>query len=809
MIQKHRKTGKVGELPTISENITSTLKNKGTLEKFNERSSRNGDFERLGLTSGSFRVLNTAKMNSPFSLCKTYPGITVQLSSITDTTVQGAAKAFKRNRYPAIVWRHAKNGCVLARSEAISDRVIHRLLRRRRFDEIDEVGLANPTKDLENWIKAVVNVSEKSRRTNSEHQVSMLQRSSIYASVSSVSSSATLASSGIIGGLRDSIRIPTLQRSRAGSTLPSPKKASNQSSKMVIFVDKDTRKLKPEVEHQVEFLSIDTPSTDSIRDAFKDLCKNAPSSKNSFSFSENSRWYSYVLTALSCASAAADLMNHDSGWDFTSVLTGLGRILFESNFDIQFSHNKIDPGKALVELLLDPYYRTIDGFRTLVQREFISFGHRFSTNGIQRDYPSPSPFFILFLDCVSQLINQNLCSLEFTGAFLHLTGYHTFSGRFSTFLLDSEHDRIESLIMFDSSARSCFWSHVEEAIQNPKCPLINKFYLPNETEVLSMTAEMEFIKLFPYLSGCSTTSPHDMDNLLDELSLDVAEDKELRQNFVYSGVDNARNFFGADKKRMNSFDPQNVPAHVLSELEEKNKARVDQRVKTGTHFINRCRRLKVVDETDEGSPRPEQRRNNVYEGYLWKQGRQFRGWKCYYFAIVDNQSIEQYDQKGGSMTKEIPLNQITSADLVPIVDPRSLPRDTRPDFHFQLKMNSRKYSFVAQNAASALRWKYPKIIISVIFKKREFFIIISFKSGSEKSSSGKLRENSMTQQAKGPTWTRILTIVLYLIFASLPALSFAIFYSSLWTGTMNFERENEMSNSQLAMPMGGRLHSSL
>jgi len=38
-----------------------------------------------------------------------------------------------------------------------------------------------------------------------------------------------------------------------------------------------------------------------------------------------------------------------------------------------------------------------------------------------------------------------------------------------------------------------------------------------------MTAEMEFIKLFPFLSGCSTTSPHDMDNLLDELSLDVAE----------------------------------------------------------------------------------------------------------------------------------------------------------------------------------------------------------------------------------------------------------------------------------------------
>lgn len=41
-------------------------------------------------------------------------------------------------------------------------------------------------------------------------------------------------------------------------------------------------------------------------------------------------------------------------------------------------------------------------------------------------------------------------------------------------------------------------------------------------------------------------------------------------------------------------------------------------------------------------------------------------------------------------------------------------------------------------------------------------------------------ESDMAQQATGPTWTRILTIVLYLFFASLPALSFAVFYSCLW-----------------------------
>ena len=110
---------------------------------------------------------------------------------------------------------------------------------------------------------------------------------------------------------------------------------------------------------------------------------------------------------------------------------------------------------------------------------------------------------------------------------------------------------------------------------------------------------------------------------------------------MYSGVDNTRHYLAADKKRMDKFvsDDEYFPTHVISELKEKDNARVDQRVKTGTHFINRCRRLKVADETDDGSPRPEARRNNVYEGYLWKQGRQFRGWKCYYFAIVDNQSV--------------------------------------------------------------------------------------------------------------------------------------------------------------------------
>lgn len=72
---------------------------------------------------------------------------------------------------------------------------------------------------------------------------------------------------------------------------------------------------------------------------------------------------------------------------------------------------------SLAEIMLDPYYRTIDGFKILIEREWIGHGHKFADrcgHGIGvTDVNDRCPVFLQWLDCVYQLYRQDEVAFQF------------------------------------------------------------------------------------------------------------------------------------------------------------------------------------------------------------------------------------------------------------------------------------------------------------------------------------------------------------------------------------------------------------
>ena len=63
---------------------------------------------------------------------------------------------------------------------------------------------------------------------------------------------------------------------------------------------------------------------------------------------------------------------------------------------------------ALCQLILDPYYRTFEGFMVLIEKEFSQTGHllRKRLGVFSKDFQNRSPIFVQFLDVVHNLMVQ-------------------------------------------------------------------------------------------------------------------------------------------------------------------------------------------------------------------------------------------------------------------------------------------------------------------------------------------------------------------------------------------------------------------
>lgn len=98
---------------------------------------------------------------------------------------------------------------------------------------------------------------------------------------------------------------------------------------------------------------------------------------------------------------------------------------------------------SLVQVISDPHARTISGFQSLVQKEWVAAGHPFlqRLNLFQKNDRDESPVFLLFLDCTRHLLHQFPGSFEFTEAYLLALHDSCYVPFFSTFSFNCQWER--------------------------------------------------------------------------------------------------------------------------------------------------------------------------------------------------------------------------------------------------------------------------------------------------------------------------------------------------------------------------------
>uniref|UniRef100_A0A3B3ZF33 Phosphatidylinositol-3,5-bisphosphate 3-phosphatase MTMR2 n=1 Tax=Periophthalmus magnuspinnatus TaxID=409849 RepID=A0A3B3ZF33_9GOBI len=189
---------------------------------------------------------------------------------------------------------------------------------------------------------------------------------------------------------------------------------------------------------------------------------------------ESTHWLEHIKLIMAGALRIADkvesgktsvVVHCSDGWDRTGQLT------------------------SLAMLMLDGYYRTIRGFEVLLEKEWLSFGHRFQTRVGHGDKnhtdADRSPVFIQFIDCVWQLTRQFPAAFEYNEYFLVTILDHLYSCLFGTFLCNSEQQRMKERTV-------SLWSYVNSQLDD----FTNPLYVNYSNHVLFPVVSLRHLELW-------------------------------------------------------------------------------------------------------------------------------------------------------------------------------------------------------------------------------------------------------------------------------------------------------------------------
>lgn len=492
--------------------LSTTMKSADkTLSQVVERACCR-DYQRLGL--GTLSNSLTRSKNEPFristvnrmyAVCKSYPGLLIVPQTIQDNTIQKISRCYRQNRFPVVCWRNSRTKAVLLRSASLHGKGVAGIFKGQNAPTSVQSQTDSTSLEQEKFFQAIVNAMP--------HHSDISGRNTLGGFTAHMTSTGKWGS--IRGGGRMSMFSPNpdigSRLACKDATLPQhnggPSEAHflrQQRAALYIIGDKSLLKgAKQDPLLQWELIPIEVFDVRQVKASFRKLMKVCvPSSVLSdpvanaayYKTLEESEWLSQLHKILQISVLVVELLDNGS-----SVLVGL-----EDGWDISTQV------VSLVQLLSDNHYRTMEGFRLLIEKEWLSFGHRFSHRSAQTLANQSSgftPVFLQFLDCVHQIHHQFPMEFEFSQYYLKFLAYHYISNRFRTFLLDSDYERIELGIMYEEKGErksqhifKTVWDYIDRL--HKRTPIFyNYVYSPDDGEVLRPYSSVSNLKIWDYYTS--------------------------------------------------------------------------------------------------------------------------------------------------------------------------------------------------------------------------------------------------------------------------------------------------------------------
>ncbi|XP_063366125.1 myotubularin-related protein 13 [Cydia amplana] len=424
-----------------------------TLERVRERAYAR-DWARLGLAAPPFRLTHT---NAVYTLCRSYPAVFPVPECVGDESLRRVARCYRQTRLPCLTWRHPRTHALLARSAAPHHKGVMGMLKGSHQTQGAAQSGTETTSSLEQerYLATLVACTPASRGELEDSSLSLdsllLTEEPTHTPLLNKPGTmgAATRGSGGAGGARHFGRWGSL-KGRQPSSLElyqrqrlSTADVDSVSGEGAGYVRRASLYIVTEKGLSVataggcEPVPAEYPDGRAARHAFKKLLRAAapsaqaaPNDPGFHRLVEESGWLWQLRQLFQLAGCVVDLLDLQG----SSVLLSL-----EDGWDV------VAQVSSLAQICLDPYYRTIEGFRTLVEKEWLALGHKFQQR--LNIGPTPqqgyTPTFLMFLDAVHQLQKQFPLAFEFNDYYTRLVAYHSTSCRFRTFLLDNEASRAE------------------------------------------------------------------------------------------------------------------------------------------------------------------------------------------------------------------------------------------------------------------------------------------------------------------------------------------------------------------------------